>query len=61
MRACRALSQEVGIPQHLSDLDITASDMEALVAGALAVTRLLRQNPRPMGEAEVRALFEQAM
>jgi alcohol dehydrogenase len=59
--ACRALSVDVGIPQHLSEVDITAQHIPALVEGALQIERLLRNNPRPLDAVEIAAIYRQAL
>ncbi len=60
-RACRQLSQDIGIPQHLSDVGISADQIDDLVDGALKVTRLLRNNPRPVGAEDIQKIFERAL
>jgi len=60
-RACRQLSQDVGIPQHMSDVGISAAQMGELVGGALKVTRLLKNNPRPIGAEDVERIYERAL
>jgi alcohol dehydrogenase class IV len=60
-RACRQLSQDVGIPQHMSDIGISAEQIGELVDGALKVTRLLKNNPRPMGAKDIERIFERAL
>ncbi len=60
-RACRQLSQDVGIPQHMSDVGISAEQIGELVDGALKVTRLLENNPRPIGAEEIERIYERAL
>lgn len=60
-RACLRLSRDVGIPQHLCDVGVTREQIPALVEGALRVTRLLSQNPRPMRPEDVAEIFERAL
>ncbi len=60
-RACRQLSQDVGIPQHMSDVGISAAQMGEFVDGALKVTRLLKNNPRPIGAEDIERIYERAL
>ena len=60
-RACRQLSQDVGIPQHMSDIGISAAQMGELVSGALKVTRLLKNSPRPIGAEDIERIYERAL
>ena len=59
--ACRDLSQDVGIPQHLSQVGVHAEHLDDLVEGAMGVTRLLANNPRKVTREDARAIFEQAL
>jgi len=60
-RACRQLSQDVDIPQHMSDVGISAEQVGELVDGALKVTRLLKNNPRPIGAEDIERIYEHAL
>ncbi len=59
--ACRSLSADVGIPQHLREVGITAEHIPALVEGALQIGRLLRHNPRPMGAEDIAGIYQRAL
>jgi alcohol dehydrogenase len=59
--ACASLAQDVGIPSRLRDVGIAAEHLPALVEGALEVSRLLRNNPRPIGAQDIAAIFERAL
>ena len=61
VRACRQLSADIGIPQHLSKLGIAADQVGDLVVGAMQVTRLLRNNPRPLLAQDAEQIFRQAL
>ena len=61
VRACRQLSVDIGIPQHLGELGITADQVDDLVAGALQVTRLLKNNPRPLLAQNIEQIFRQVL
>ena len=53
------LNRDLRIPSDLKRWNITAADLETLVEGAAKVTRLLDNNPRPMGKADIRAIYTQ--
>lgn len=57
VQALVQLNADLGITTRLRDLGVTEADLDALVAGAAKVTRLLNNNPRPMTHAEMRALY----
>lgn len=59
--ACASLAQDVGIPSRLREVGVTAEHLPTLVEGALDVSRLLRNNPRPIGAQEITAIFEQVL
>lgn len=59
--ACASLAQDVGIPTRLREVGIMAEHVPALVEGALEVSRLLRNNPRPIGAREIAAIYEQVL
>lgn len=59
--ACAQLSRDVGIPQHLRDVGISREHIPTLVEGSLEVTRLLRNNPRPIRAEDIAAIFERAL
>jgi hydroxyacid-oxoacid transhydrogenase len=59
--ALARLMRVTGMPNGLRALGYGDADVPALVAGAHAQQRLLANAPRPVGEAELAALFENAM
>lgn len=59
--ACRLLSEDVGIPQRLADVGVRPEHVDALVEGAMQVTRLLANNPRRIRPEDARAIFERAL
>jgi alcohol dehydrogenase len=61
VRACRQLSADIGIPQHLGELGIAADQVGDLVAGVMQVTRLLKNNPRPLRSEDVERIFRSAL
>jgi alcohol dehydrogenase len=60
-QACQQLAEDVGIPRHLREVGIIPEQVPNLVAGALQVTRLLKQNPRPMRPEDIEAIFRRAL
>lgn len=59
--ACKELSEDVGIPQHMSDVGIQEGQLEELVEGALSVQRLLKNNPRAITREDIRSIYMEAM
>jgi len=59
--ACRLLSLDVGIPQRLRDVGITADHIPALADGVMKVTRLLANNPRQVRPEDARVILERAL
>ncbi len=59
--ALARLMRATGMPNGLRALGYADADVPALVAGAYAQQRLLANAPRPVGEAELAALFASAM
>ena len=59
--ACRMLSQDVGIPQKMSEVGIRAEHIQDMVEGAMRMTRLLVNNPRQVRSEDARAIFENAL
>ncbi len=57
--AVKSLLSEVGVPCGISDLSISDGQMAALARDGL-VSGAVRTNPRPVTEAEARALLETA-
>lgn len=55
------LSQDIGIPQRLSEVGVTERDLEALTDGALAQTRLLTNNPRIMTKQDIYRIYREAL
>ncbi len=52
------LSQACGVPQRLSELNIPRTALPALAQAAMQVTRLLKNNPRPLTEADAVQIYE---
>ena len=54
------LSRDVGVPQHLSALRIPRSAIPELARAAMQVTRLLKNNLRPLTEADAAQIYTAA-
>lgn len=57
----RELSVKAGLPQRLSDVGVSAADLDMLANEAMKQERLLVNNPCPIGEADARRLYEAAL
>ena len=58
--AVRELCSEVGIVSRLGDLDIPEESIDQMAAGALKVTRLMKNNPRAMTLQDVKTIYRAA-
>jgi alcohol dehydrogenase class IV len=56
-----ALCRAAGVPLTLSEVGVTAADLDLLAAEAMKQERLLVNNPCPIGEADARRLYEAAL
>jgi alcohol dehydrogenase len=54
------LSRDCGVPQKLSDLNIPRDAIPAMAKAAMQVTRLLKNNLRPLTEADAAQIYEAA-
>ena len=53
------LSKACGVPQRLSQLGVPREAIPAMAKGAMQVQRLLKNNPRPVTEADAIQIYEQ--
>ena len=60
VEALAALGRELGVPQRLRDVGIGAEALPMLARDAMRQTRLLVNNPRPLGEADALAIYTAA-
>ncbi|MGL5447784.1 MAG: iron-containing alcohol dehydrogenase [Rhabdaerophilum sp.] len=58
--ALQKLSTELKLPQRLREVGIAAEDLPMLARDAMKQTRLLVNNPRPIGEADALAIYRAA-
>ncbi len=56
-----ALGRAAGVPQRLSEVGVTAGDLDMLAREAMKQERLLVNNPCPISEADARRLYEAAL
>jgi len=54
------MARACGLPRGLSELGVRREDLPAMAQAAVQVQRLLRNNPRPVSEADARAIYEAA-
>jgi alcohol dehydrogenase class IV len=54
------LSIECGVPQHLSELGVPRNAIPGLARAAMTVSRLLKNNPRSLTEADAIRIYEAA-
>jgi hydroxyacid-oxoacid transhydrogenase len=57
----RALMRDIGIPNGLAAIGYDSGDVDDLVAGAMAQQRLLATAPKPVGEADLAAVFRSSL
>lgn len=55
-----SLSRACGLPQTLSELGVPRSAIPELARAAMQVTRLLKNNPRPLTETDALGIYEAA-
>ena len=55
------LAGELGLPQRLVDVGISATDVDQLAADAMLQTRLLQNSPREITLADAAALYREAL
>ena len=56
-----ALCRATGVPLRLTEVGVTAADLDLLAAEAMKQERLLVNNPCPIGRADARRLYEAAL
>ena len=58
--ACRQISIDVGIPQRMRDVNVTAEAIPGMAEQASQTARLMDNNPRKLSLKDVRAIYEAA-
>lgn len=61
IEAVRSLTRDCGLPASLAELGVTEGDLDSMAEAAAQVTRLLNNNPRPVGVDDAREIFRQAL
>jgi alcohol dehydrogenase class IV len=61
VEAMAALCGRAGVPRRLSEVGVSAADLDLLAREAMKQERLLVNNPCPIGEADARRLYEAAL
>ncbi|WP_346238595.1 iron-containing alcohol dehydrogenase [Niabella insulamsoli] len=57
----RKLNKACGIPQSLKEVKVTEAAIPEMAANAMKVQRLLKNNPRPVAEADAISIYKKAM
>ena len=60
IRKLWALIDTTGLEMRISALGIDESELPALAAAGLGVTRLMKNNPRPMSQQDAEAIYRAA-
>jgi alcohol dehydrogenase len=60
LRRLTEMSRNCGIPQRLRDVGVPESDLSRLANEAMKVTRLLKNNPRPITAADAEKIYREA-
>jgi alcohol dehydrogenase class IV len=55
------LAGELGLPERLADVGITAADINQLAADAMLQTRLLQNSPREITLSDAAMLYQEAL
>ena len=61
VQSIASLPQQLGLPTRLSQVGVTAADLEHLAEEAMQQTRLLPNNPREVLLDDARQLYEAAL
>ena len=59
--AVKALSEDIGIPQHLSSLGVRAEDIPALARDSMKIQRLMSCNPRRITREDLEEIIKKAL
>ena len=57
VKAVKRLSQDVGIPQTLTELGVDKGSVDAMAEGAMQAARLIDNNPRQIGLEDIKSIF----
>lgn len=59
--AVMSIYKDLVIPQSLTELGVPKEAIPGLAKAAINVTRLMKNNPRNMGEEDIRKIYEEAL
>lgn len=59
--AVKALSEDIGIPHHLSSLGVRAEDIPALARDSMKIQRLMSCNPRRITRKDLEEIIKKAL
>ena len=59
--AVERLKADVGIPARMSDVGVQGEQLEAMAEKAAGVKRILRVNPRPATQEDLKSILESAL
>ena len=59
--AVERLKSDIGIPARMSDVGVEADQLPAMAEFAFSIKRILRVNPRPVTQDDLRAILESAL
>jgi alcohol dehydrogenase class IV len=60
VKAVKKLSKDIGIPQHLRDLQVPQEALEGMAIATMDVTRLLANNPKTLTLDDARSIWQNA-
>lgn len=60
VEAVRCLSEDVGIPTRLRDIETPREALEGMATAAASISRLLDNNPRRLDRAAILRIYEAA-
>jgi alcohol dehydrogenase len=61
VEAVQQIAASAGLPRTLREVGVSPADVPGLMEDAMRQTRLLANNPRPLGPADATALYEAAL
>ncbi|MCX6896434.1 MAG: iron-containing alcohol dehydrogenase [Verrucomicrobia bacterium] len=61
LRRVAELTRQCGVPLHMAELGVPAAAIPRMAKAAMTVERLLKNNPRPVTEADAVKIYEAAL
>ena len=56
-----ALNKDLNIPSGIAAYGVTEADLDGMVKAASKVTRLLDNNPKPLTQSDMRAIYRRLL